>query len=539
MAIGRFHLVYAALVLVSLVPVWAPQYFPTLDGPAHLHVAEAWLDLGRDADSPRAALYERIDTIHANYLIYPLLWGLLTFFSPVIAEKILLTAYVLFFCLCGIYFCLSLNRKSFFYSILLVPIAFMAVIILGFFNHAFGVAVFMAFLGFWWRHRQRMSLSAIAGYAAIGALLYLTHLMAVVLTGFAVAVMSLAWLIHAYRRLGLARWRHLLRGFTGRALAPALPTLPLLIIGLRVTAQDDAFREGAGGIALEWPNLHKIFLLFSGQPITNHSEIERLPAVIFVILIVLMGRSIIGLSGKRSLRSSFFVLSASITILYLILPNQFLIDWVQVRLLPYVYVAWIGWLISALAGQPGIDRRLPWLLRRSVVVATVAGIVVVSSGARTARVLEIDGFIQEYVSVADEIAEGSTLLGLRLDLPEAEALSPADLFLQTVGYVAVATRGIDLRNWQIHTGMFPVRFRDGLDPYHTLARDIQFVGDPLSIRPTDYQRTTGHAVDYVLLWGHADSLVPGSPLADDLASHYAHVHTTEPRGVMRLYRLTE
>ena len=539
MVIGRFHLIYATLVLILLVPVWAPQYFPTLDGPAHLHVAEAWLDLGRDADSPRATLYERIDTIHANYLIYPLLWGLLTFFSPIISEKILLTVYVLFFCSCAIYFCRSLSRESFAYSILLVPIALMSVIILGFFNHAFGVAVFMAFLGFWWRHRQRMSPSAIAGYAAIGVLLYLTHLMALVLTGFAIAVMSLAWLLDAYRRLGLARWRHLLRGFAGRAVAPALPTLPLLIFGLRVTGQDDAFREGAGGIALEWPSWPKILLLFSGQPIKNHSEIEWLSAAVFMILIVVMGRSIIGLSGKRSIRSSFFVLSASITVLYLVLPNQFLIDWVYVRLLPYVYVAWIGWLISALAAQPKIDPSLPWPLRQRVVVATVAGIIVFSSGARTMRVLEIDGFIQEYVSVADEIAQGSTLLGLRLDLPEAEALSPADLFLQTVGYVAMATRGIDLRNWQVHTGMFPVRFRDGLDPYHALASDTQFVWEPLSIRPTDYQRTTGHAVDYVLLWGHADSLVPGSPLDDDLRRHYTHVHTTEPRGVMRLFRLAE
>ena len=76
MANRRFHLIYATLVLVSLVPIWAPQYFPTLDGPAHLHVAEAWLDLGRDAESPRSIFYERVDTIHANYLAYLLLFGL-------------------------------------------------------------------------------------------------------------------------------------------------------------------------------------------------------------------------------------------------------------------------------------------------------------------------------------------------------------------------------------------------------------------------------------------------------------------------------
>ena len=422
---------------------------------------------------------------------------------------------------------------------LIVPVAFMGVLALGFFNHAFGVAVFMAFLGFWWRHRRRTSVRAMAGYAVLGLLLYLAHLMALVMTGFAVAVISTSWLGHALRRVRPVRWRHLLRGFVSRAVAPALPTVPLLIAGLRVIGQDDAFREGAGGIALEWPTWQKLTVLISGRFLENHSEIERIPAAVLLFLIVIMARSIIGISGRDSLRSPFFVLAVSVTVLYFFLPNEFLIDWVHARLLPYVYVAWAAWLVSAPADRPANDRALPWPLRPGVVVAVVAGVVIVGSGARTLRVLEIDGFIREYVSVAEEIAEGSTLLALRLDLPEAEALSTADVLLQTVGYVAMETRGVDLRNWQIHTGMFPVRFRDGLDPYHSMAGDAWFVRAPDLIRPTDYQRATGHPIDYVLLWGHADSLPPGSPLAEDLADHYRLVHTTAPRGVMRLFRFAE
>ena len=530
---------YVVLAFILLMPIWSPAFPPTLDGPAHLHVAEAWLDLGSVGFDARAAYYERLEGIHANYLIYPILWGLFQIADPLVSEKVLLTFYVFVFTGAAYYFSGSLRMGGGRFAFLFLPLVFTAVFALGFFNHAFGMAVFLAFLGFWWRRRERVSVSTILGYLALGCLAYLTHLIALVMIGFAIATLTIAWMVKV---LWLPRRRPLkpvLMGLVSRALVPALVTLPLLVIGFRVTAQEDAFRAGAGGIALEWPTVEKVMVLLGGWSITGHDQREAVVAAGFVGLLLILAWALIKGNSRRARRSPFLVLAGATTALYLVLPDEFLIDWVSLRMAPYVYLTWAAWLIHAMPAKASPLAGRPWPLRPMLIGSAVAAVVVCGTALRTLRALEIDRFIGEYVSVGDHMAPGSSILALRLDYPEAEALSRADLFLQMVGYIAVETGGIDLKNWQIHTGMFPVRYRDGMDPYHVLASDTQFIAYPETIRPTDYHAATGHTVDYVLLWGEADSLPFDSALASDLADHYDLIHISEPRGAMRLFRLAD
>lgn len=530
---------HIGVTLLLLLPIWVPTYFPTLDGPAHLHVAEAWLDLGSVNFDARAEYYQRLEGIHANYLIYPVLWSLLQVVDPFLSEKILITIYIIAFASAAYYFSSSLRKEGDRFAFLFLPLIFPAVLALGFFNHAFGMAVFLAFLGFWWCRRERVSASTILGYLALGCLAYATHLIALVMIGFAIATLTISWMV---KMLALPRCRSLrsiLMGLVSRALVPALVTLPLLVIGLRVAGQEDAFRAGAGGFAFEWPTLQKVMILLGGWSITGHDQREAVVAASFVGLLLILAIALFRADGRRARRSPFLTLAGATTVLYMVLPNEFLIDWVTLRMAPYVYLTWVAWLIHAMpAGISPLSER-PRPLRPAIVASAIAAIVVAGTALRTLRAVEIDSFIGEYVSVGDHMASGSSMLALRLDYPEAEALSRADLFLQMVGYIAVETGGIDLKNWQIHTGMFPVRYRDGMDPYHVLASDTQFIAYPETIRPTDYHAATGHPVDYVLLWGEAESLPPDSVLAADLAAHYELIHVSEPRGAMRLFRLAD
>ena len=539
---GRFGwppVAYVVLVFVLLTPIWGPEFHPTLDGPAHLHVAEAWLDLGSGGFGARAAYYERLEGIHANYLIYPILWGLLQIADPSVSEKILLTFYVFSFASAAYYFSSSLRVGGGTFAFLFLPLIFTAVFALGFFNHAFGMAVFLAFLGFWWRRRGRASVSTIIGYLALGCLAYLTHLIALVMIGFAIATLTIPWMVKVLWSSRRRSLKPVLMGLVSRALVPALVTLPRLVIGLRVTGQEDAFRAGAGGIALEWPTLEKVMVLLGGWSITGHDQREAAVAAGFVGLLLILAVALIRGDSRRARRSPFLILAGATTALYLVLPNEFLIDWVSLRMAPYVYLTWAAWLIHAMPAKASPLVGRSWPLRPMLIGSVIAVVVVSGTAFRTLKAVEIDGFIGEYVSVGDHMAPGSSMLALRLDYPEAEALSRADLFLQMVGYVAVETGGIDLKNWQIHTGMFPVRYRDGMDPYHVLASDAQFIAYPETIRPTDYHAATGHTVDYVLLWGEAGSLPRDSVLAADLAAHYELIHVSEPRGAMRLFRLTD
>ena len=105
------------------------------------------------------------------------------------------------------------------------------------------------------------------------------------------------------------------------------------------------------------------------------------------------------------------------------------------------------------------------------------------------------------------------------------------------GVFALRRSVINLNTSQAATGIFPIVFRESLDPYRHLATDWGNIGVAPLFR---YAARTGKDIDYVALWGGGEHLresAAGRLLTAQLEEAYEHIFTSPRRGLMRLYRL--
>ena len=91
------------LILVHLLPIWLFAYFPTQDGPSHIYNSQVL----REYWNPEYGfqMFYNINWhLFPNWLSHFALAVLMGVFSPFIAEKVYLSAYVIFFPIAILYF---------------------------------------------------------------------------------------------------------------------------------------------------------------------------------------------------------------------------------------------------------------------------------------------------------------------------------------------------------------------------------------------------------------------------------------------------
>ncbi len=172
------------VVLCHLGPVWLNRYLPTQDGPAHLANAAILADCG-----PRCAdFYEiRLEAV-PNWTVHLLLAGLLQIITPLTAEKVVVSLYVIGFAWSFRYFLGGFGKGNGYLAAAALLLLFPRCFWMGFYNYCLSTVLLWTTLGYVLR-RPRLD----AGQAAILALLFLacwfTHLV-----GFMLAVTGSLWL---------------------------------------------------------------------------------------------------------------------------------------------------------------------------------------------------------------------------------------------------------------------------------------------------------------------------------------------------------
>ena len=99
----NFRKLQIFLILIHLLPIWLFDFFPTQDGPSHIYNSQVL----REYWNPEygfQAFYNINWNLFPNWLSHFALAVLMIVFSPIIAEKIFLSAYVIFFPVAILYF---------------------------------------------------------------------------------------------------------------------------------------------------------------------------------------------------------------------------------------------------------------------------------------------------------------------------------------------------------------------------------------------------------------------------------------------------
>jgi len=522
------------LLAVECAPFWMLR-FPSQDGPSHLHSVCILADYGKQPIY--RAYYEIHFSIAGNLLTQALSAGLYQLAGPLVAERLLLTSYVILLPLSVWYALRPLTRHGFAFSLfafLFLPNYFLH---LGFWNFCLSIPLLFFTLGYWLRHRDRWTFGCVAIFAGLGFAIYLAHLLTWVLFAEGVVVLEAARWGARYERGGVTSapearagdWKHGL----GRSLFALCTLIPpaFLTAAYAVTATTGA-REALSP-AGDTLRAH-LWSVYSLSFLYTVSDSDHIFAKVIAGLMALMFLAAVGLRvwRARSLRisDSFLLLSVLYTAMAALGPDA-VGDGTYIRAREGLFA--VLFLVVWLGAQDW-PRFVP-----GACSALACALALCSLWARLPAYQRWDSLISEFQDAGRAIAPGSTILPLRTRADRDRVqplLHGIDLF---------APRPfVDLANYEAATDHFTTRFRAERSPFDALGpragllhSDVQAAFD---IRR--YETETRGCVDYVVLYQqpHLDrDAAPGTDWTDAYLAQlrdYQLVYVSEPRLNLRVYR---
>ena len=468
---------FFTLTLLYVTPFWSVHYLPTVDGPCHTY--NAWIL--RHHDDPRYPLFQRYYEVNAapfpNWLGHGVMALLMFVVPPLVAEKLLVSAYALTF-LAGVWYLAgSVRPGGRWLAFLAFPFVFNHLFQYGFYNFSLSLALFPFILGFWWRYRNRPTSPAyVVGINLLLGLCYFAHILSFGLALVAIAVLWLATL----RR---DTWRNHMLHVPVLAPQGFLPIWYLTLEG----GDSRASWWGFGYLFRYFVKLRTLWAFGAAQ--------ERLAMLLaltfFVLLALTLWRE--GLRPWRDDRA-FLILAAVFTLLYFVSPEGTSGGtMLKYRLCLYPYLLLIPWL------APGCGPR--W---RRIGASLLALVALLNLGYVIRWYERLSGGMERYLAGLDAVAPDTRVLPLFFGHQTyGGRLDPCN---HAIGYRALEKGLVDWDNYEATTIYFPIRFRDP-------APNTGFLEvDPGRQR----MKMWWHRADYVYTW----RMPPGHPFTGQLAPFY-------------------
>ena len=470
-----YQWLYAALALLYTAPFWAVRFVPTTDGPCHLYNAWILRHWGDIAHYPAVnAYFELAGKPFPNWLTHLLLAGLMWAAPPLVAEKLLLSGYVLLF-LGGLWYLAgAVDRERRWLAFVGFLLVYDAPLQWGFYNFCYSVGLFLIAVGYWWRRRDSFDLGVAVRLNLVLVLCYFAHLTSTVVALLAIAVLWLATL----RREGLAR-----RWAQAAALAPQL-LLPLWFL----SAQRGKSYPTADDLGALWTSFVR-FDAFLGL-----DEQRRFAAVVQAVFALLLALSIAArLRGRRRLPppprgtaagaqggdAGFLLLAAVLATVYLVAPDGMAGGGgLKMRLALYPWLVLIPWLSPALRGGA-----------RAAAIVVLALLAALDLGIVLRAYRQAEPQLEAFVHGMDRAAGDAVVMPLLF--PRERGCAQPCYLAHASGYAAIAKRLVDWDNYEAVTGLFPLRFKD-FASHDTLLYEAR----PQEVKPRELMRQ----VDYVYCW---------------------------------------
>jgi hypothetical protein len=515
-------LLFAVLLVLHLVPIWAFRFFPTQDGPSH----QALTYILKQYDRPDAGLLRQYFALNRealpNGFIFFLTARVLGFLSVPMAEKVVLTVYAALLPLSVRYTLRGIDRRAGFLAVLSFPFVYNYTLHMGFFNFCYSLPAFFFTLGYWLRHGERMTLPRTAALALLILWVYFCHPVTLALT--LAALFTLA----GWRLLQDpgALWPRIRRWLLPPALA-CLPALALMasFLGRRIGSR----------VLFLVPLREKIASLAALYSLASLDALSAVLAgalaLLFYVLALLCLRR--RGSGPSAVRTGLLLVVLIFVVVCLLAPSDLAGGgFINHRLSLFPFLALILWLGTF--EHPAARRR--W------VQIAAAGLAVGFLAIYARSYAAINRELAEIVAAGDHVEPDHTLLYLSYashgETPDGKPLvfrvAP---FLHAGGYLGAEKRLVDLCLYEANESYFPVYYRPALNPYHYLASGpMGLEREPPRVRIQGYAQRTGGSVDYVLILAPRDKRRAERKVLKELAAAYVEVWAS-PDERVQLYRL--
>lgn len=462
-------ILYLLLLLIYILPVWLFTYFPSQDGPSHLYNAFI-LNHYNDPNYVFQQFYDIRHTLIPNWTSHALLALFMRFVTPLTAEKLLLTGYVILMATALLYLTTTVKKDAKPLAFLGFPFIYNGLFVMGFYNYVLGIGLMLISIGYWWRNVQGISRKTILILGILMLLLYFTHPLALSLAMFSVLMITL---------LNLAN-----RSITFKK---ALLSLTSFLIPSTLLL---CHMEGGPWQWGDWPFNRLLRFFWENGSLVYHSPHQMIPARILtwtfsaLVLYSLMKEHVFRKEGwfnlKRRPKDFFFFLSLAFLIFYFIFPDRMSGGAVikgRLSYLPFlIIIPWISW------NMPKMAKNLVGAMLMVLAVAYV--------GQASVYHKRLSNELETYMSGGNVIEPNSVILPLCFDAVGSGSI--IGTFQHPVGYYGCLTGGIDLGNYEAGTGHFPTIFKGNYE-----RPDIPAIeNNPGAF---DFVRWV-HEIDYVITW---------------------------------------
>ncbi|MBE9070240.1 hypothetical protein IQ260_26720 [Leptolyngbya cf. ectocarpi LEGE 11479] len=540
---------FFALIALFLLPIWLFEYLPTQDGPIHVHTADVLHSFLTDGPSIFQDYYVPNLQLAPNWTTQVILTGLMFIASPAIAEKLLLSLYVILLPL-AVRYALNGVRPEVpapsFLAFLAFPLCYNLTFNMGFYNFAYSLVVFLFTLGYWFRSRNRPSQIGLLMVLSLG--LYFTHLFSFIVFCIVVGVLILWQGIRLFLSSRRGHPITLKRFLIKTTLPTGMALLPTCLICLQFLSQNSTGSKGPRWVASVVDNL-RLGSLITLSSLVSYSWFELVCAI--AIGLVLIGLTVYSLwrrgipeQGEKIMAGNGLLMVTLVLLgVYLFAPRGLSGSvTIKDRLLLYPILTLMLWLATG---------RYPSWIRRGM-TGLLVSISIALLVIQTTTYGYLNDYWREYTSTAPFIEEHSTLLAI--NLPSSSLASPQapDLwrppkfvrpwqlnpFINVSGHMAVSRKAVLLNNYQANEDYFPVNFRPELNPFEIMAADDwRLLGKKLHVDILGYAVSTGRPIDYVAIWQTADRpLQEQEAIFQQLSTAYELIYTSPQRGYARLYR---
>lgn len=500
------------LALVGLLSLVKGNYFPTLDGPAHLY----------NSHLIQVLLFQENTVVHdfvefnlelvPNWTGHFLLAILNTFFSSSWAEKLFLGIYLISLPYSFRYFVHVISPKNSPLSFLIFPFVFTTFFYFGFYNFNISLIFLFLTLGFWFKHKSiGWSRRKILILFLLITLTYFSH---VFIFGLLLVVFTVFYFIELIEVLflkkeGLLGFKLFLKRIVPIALAVALPFVMFLSYYFSRGAPE--FNQYLSQEEL-WKKVFSLDL-FTGLSKLNDDFYGKTVFVVIALSVtsILVFRIFSSLKNHSTTwikqTDLWLILSVLFGYLYFVSPSENEFGGLIIQRIEMIfYLLFVIWLIC----QP-LAKYVTWMIVLGVSIFHLN-----QMKKNREEIFLLQESTNEYLIVAEKIKPNSIVFPINY--------SPNWLNLHSSNYFFHKKGSIILDNYECNNDYFPLRWKKKNLPDPTIQGKSlnDFYGSNWV-----QKGTSPRAVDYVLVFGTRPA---------DLSPDFQELHQLISEGYKNIYQ---
>jgi hypothetical protein len=499
-----WSLAFLFLVLVYVLPIWVFKYFPSQDGPCHIYNSF----ILRHYNDPKYVFNQFYDVRKApipNWASHASMMLLMYLVPPLIAEKLLLTGYIVLMAVAMLYLVNAVEDDRTPLVFLGFPFIYNYLFLMGFYNFSLGVALFVLAVGYWWKRFNTFNVKNMAVIGSLLVVVYFCHPVPLVLAVLSIVLVAVLSLPPRF-----ARWKQVLM-----SLLCTLPSLGLLLYYTQT--RGTARSPGSWTLARLWEYFirNESLAYHSQSQIVLGKLVTGAYAVLFFYALIRDHLFTKEWRFRLSLRRRDFLLLLCIAffVIYLRAPDGMSgggFIKTRMALFPFlIIIPWLSWDMPKLA--KGIVGSLLMLL----------SVAYIAHASYYHKILNDD--MKIYTSGRDVLEKSKVVLPLSFNHFGRGWRIGA--FLHAVGHYGYTTNCIELDNYEATTNYFPTAFKPDL---HRPPLSI-IEGSPGEMDFTEY----ADDIDYVITW----SLASGSDVEARILEHYELIKQNGNLKVFKRVRL--